>query len=54
MEGLCCLLQERKNAYRVVVGKLAGRVKLKDTGLGGRKILKWIFKNRLRWDGLES
>jgi hypothetical protein len=38
---------ERKGAYRVWVGKPEGRNHLKDPGIDGRIILKWIFE---MWD----
>jgi hypothetical protein len=37
-----------RNAYRVLVGKLEGRNHLKDPGVDGRIILKWVFE---RLDG---
>jgi hypothetical protein len=38
----------RRGAYRVLVEKLEGRNHLKDPGVDGTIILKWIFK---RLDG---
>ena len=35
---------ERRGAYRALVGKLEGRNHLKDPGVEGRIILKWIFE----------
>jgi hypothetical protein len=35
---------ERRGAYRVLVGKPEGRNHLKDPGVDGRVILKWIFE----------
>jgi hypothetical protein len=35
---------ERRGAYRALVGKPEGRSHLKDPGLDGRIILKWIFE----------
>ena len=39
---------ERKGAYRVLMGKPEGRFHLKDPGVDGRIILKWIFE---KWFG---
>ena len=39
---------ERRGAFRVLVGKLEGRNHLKDQGVDGRMILKWILE---KWDG---
>jgi hypothetical protein len=39
---------ERRGVYRGLVGKPEGRDLLKDPGVGGRIILKWIFR---KWDG---
>jgi hypothetical protein len=38
---------DRRGAYRVWWGDLRERDHLKDLGLNGRIILKWIFK---KWD----
>jgi len=38
----------RRGAYRVFVGKPEGESHLKDLGMDGRSILKWICK---KWDG---
>ena len=35
---------ERRGAYRVFVGKPEGESHLKDLGMDGRSILKWICK----------
>jgi hypothetical protein len=39
---------DRGGAYRVLVGRPEGRNHLRDPGIDGRIILKWIFKT---WDG---
>jgi len=39
---------DRQGAYRVLVGDLREKDHLEDLGIGGRVILKWIFK---KWDG---
>jgi hypothetical protein len=39
---------ERRDAYRVLVGKTEGNSHLEDRGVDGRIILKWIFN---KWDG---
>ena len=36
--------EERRGAYRALVGKAEGRNHLEVLGLHGRIILKWIFK----------
>ena len=38
---------ERRGVYRVLVGKREGKSHLKDPGVDGRIILRWIFK---KWD----
>jgi hypothetical protein len=38
---------ERMGEYRVLVGELRERDHLGDPGVGGRIILRWIFRN---WD----
>jgi hypothetical protein len=35
---------ESRNAHRVLVGKLREKDHWKDLGIGGKLILKWIFK----------
>jgi len=35
---------ENKDAYRVLVGKPEGKNHLKDPGVDGRIILRWIFR----------
>jgi hypothetical protein len=39
---------ERGGAYRVLVGNQRDRGHLENPGLGGRVILRWIFR---KWDG---
>jgi hypothetical protein len=45
---------ERRGAHRVWWGNLTKRDHLEDLGIGGRIILKWIFKkwDRGAWTGL--
>jgi hypothetical protein len=54
----------RRGVYRVLVGKPEGKDHLKDPGIDGRIILRWIFirwvvgglinlfQNRYRWQAL--
>jgi hypothetical protein len=37
-------MEERRDAYRALVGKPEGRSHLEDPGVDGRIILKWIFE----------
>jgi len=46
-EGHIACMGERRGVYRVLVGKPEGRNHLDDLVIGGRIILKWIFRN---WD----
>jgi hypothetical protein len=46
--GLVARMGKRRGAYRVLVGKPEGGDHLEDQGVGGRIILKWIFR---RWVG---
>jgi len=41
---------ERRDEYRVLVGKLEGKNHLEDPGMYGKIILKWIFR---KW-GVEA
>ena len=40
-------MEDRRGAYRVLVGTHNGREHLEDLHIDGRMILKWIFK---KWD----
>jgi hypothetical protein len=44
---------ERRGTYRVLVGKPEGRNHLKDPGVDGRIILKWICKKWVEGHGLD-
>jgi len=39
---------KRRVAYRILVGKPAGRDHLEDSGIYGRIILRWIFKKWIK------
>ena len=45
---------DKRGAYSVLVGKCEGKSHLKDLGIVGRIILKWIFKmwDEEAWAGL--
>ena len=49
-EGHVAHMSEKRGAYRALVGKPEGRNHLKDPGVDGRIIFKWIFE-RLDWRG---
>jgi hypothetical protein len=40
---------ERRNVYRVLVGKLEGKVHLKDQGVDGRIGSKWTLGKLIEW-----
>jgi hypothetical protein len=44
MGRTCSKYAERRSPYRVLVGKPEGRRPLEDPGVGGRVILKCIFR----------
>jgi hypothetical protein len=48
MGGASSTYEERRDAYRVLVGDLRERDHLEDVGMDRTIILKWIFK---QWDG---
>jgi len=41
-------MEERRGAHRILVGTTESKSSLKDLGVDGKIILKWIFK---KWDG---
>jgi hypothetical protein len=43
MEHVICMV-EKRNTYRVFVGKSEGKDRLEDLSVGGRIILKYIFE----------
>jgi hypothetical protein len=46
MGGACSTNGEKRNAYRILVGKPEGKIPL------GRPIVKWIL-DRMGWSGLD-
>jgi hypothetical protein len=50
MGGACSTNGEKRNAYRILVGKAEGRRPLEDQDVGGWTILKWILE---RWDSMD-
>jgi hypothetical protein len=44
---------EKRNAYRILVGKPEGKSHWEDQDVGGWTILKWIL-DRIGWDGVEG
>jgi hypothetical protein len=44
---------EKRNAYRMLVGKPEGKRSWEDQDVGGRTILKWILERRMGWYGLD-
>ena len=44
MDGRIARMGKRRGVYRVLVGKPEIKDHLEDLGIGGRIILKWIFK----------
>ena len=48
MDGAYGTFGDRRDAYRVLVGRTDVRDQLEDLGVDGRIILKWIFE---KWDG---
>jgi len=47
VKGHVARMGERRGVYRVVVGKVRERDHLGDPDLGGRIILRWVFR---KWD----
>jgi hypothetical protein len=48
-ENVACM-EEKRKAYRVLMGKPEVRDCLEDMGINGRIILKWILK-KIGWEG---
>ena len=48
MDGTCSAYGERRDVYRVLVGKPEGKNHLVNLGIDGRAVLNWIFR---KWDG---
>ena len=48
--GHVALIGERRSVYGVLVGKPKGKRYLKDPGLDGMIILKWIIQEMGSWD----
>jgi hypothetical protein len=48
--GHVARMGERRNAYRIMVGKPEGRDHWEDQDVGGWTILKWILRE-IGWDG---
>jgi hypothetical protein len=47
--GPCSTNGEKRNAYKLLVGKPEGKSHQEDQDVGGRIILGWILE---RWDGV--
>jgi hypothetical protein len=47
-------LGENRNAYRVFVGASEERKLLENVSIDGMITLKWITKNKTRWNGSDS
>jgi len=45
--GTCITQGGRKGLYRVLVGTTEGKDQLGDPGVGGRILIRWIFR---KWD----
>jgi len=46
-------MRDRRGVYRVLVGNLRERDHLKDSGVDGRIMLRWMFMRRMWGYGLD-
>ena len=50
--GYAARIGERRHAYRVLVGQPEGKNHVRDPGVDGRIIIKWIFQG-VGWVGID-
>jgi hypothetical protein len=49
--GYVARMGEKRNAYRILVGKPEGKRQLEDLDIDGRIILKWMLDGCIIWGG---